>query len=379
MGMRLGRSGFRTPLVLVFAVVSAVASSGCALDAGEPVGQSEELQVAATLPDGFVAEYLAQDLSFPKGVFWAPAPAVARGYPAGVYVANSNTNRIARIPETGGSSVTFGANTGPFPVGVGFFGGPFDWDLYACNAFGGPLVRIDTSGAVTPFACAGLSIAGLDQGEGFGFGNDLYVGEWPYGRILRVDAAGNSSVFSSNPGTETRYLKFGQGGGFGFFLYYSDFSTGNVYRVSPDGTATLFAQTGAVGLEGMDFSPPGGPFGSFLYAGSLVTGQIFRIAPDGTSSVWASGFPGVADIDFRCHCRHRVGDLDLHHGRFGDHDKGFDGRECGASKHGNHPGKDANPGKKKGSKIDPNEDVVMYIVDGGNPVGAAYVIGKQGR
>lgn len=249
-----------------------------------------------SLPQGFKAEVLASDLNQPKGVISALFRAGAGPFGHDLYVAESGADRVVRV-DKGGAGATAFANTGNFPVGVALYGGPFGQYLYVGNAFNGDGVdRIDSLGNATDFALNGSNVSGLDFGRGH-YGSYLYAGVWQQGEIYKVDGAGNASLFSSNPGTQTRYLKFSHGNKFGQYLYYTDFNSGNVYRVDPEGNATLFAQTNTNGLEGFDFGP-GGAFGHYLYAGSLSTGEIFRIDPDGNVELWADGFDGAADIHF---------------------------------------------------------------------------------
>jgi hypothetical protein len=253
-----------------------------------------------TLPDGFEFEVLADGLNQPKGIVSPPHRAGAGQFGHDLlYVAVSGANVVVTVDKNGAGAQPF-ASTGPFPVGVAFFGGPFGEFLYVGNAsanlpgtFG--IERIDPEGNTTGFALEATLIAGLDFGRG-AFGKDLYAGNWTQGLIRRVDPGGNTTIFAQNPGTQTRYLKFSHGGPFGTLLYYTDFKTGDIYRVDPDGNVTLFAQTGDIGLEGLDFSP-GCAFGHYMYTGSLYTGNVYQVAPDGTVTLWG-WFDGAADIHF---------------------------------------------------------------------------------
>jgi hypothetical protein len=254
------------------------------------------VQAQPTVPEGFEVTVLASDLQAPKGIVSPLHRAGAGPFGHYLYVALSDADAIATVDKDGAGANLFADNVGDFPVGVAFYGGPFGNNLYVGNAFGGGIVMVDPSGTVSPFALAGMNIAGLDFGRG-AYGADLYAGEWTVGNIHRVDPSGTATLFTNVPGTQTRYLKFSHGGAFGTFLYFTDFLVGDIYQVDDLGAATLFASTGATSLEGFDFSP-GGAFGHFLYAGDLNSGDIFRVAPDGTVELWASGFPGAADIHF---------------------------------------------------------------------------------
>lgn len=270
--------GIAVTMLVVFAMLQTVVSA------------------APAMPSGFDVTTLASGLNQPKGIVSALHRAGTGPFGHDLYVAESGANQIVTVDKGGAGATSFASPVGIFPVGVAFFGGLFEDFLYVGNAFGGGVVKVDSNGVVSPFALAGISIAGLDFGRG-AYGNYMYAGEWPIGKIHRVDSSGTATLFSSVPGTETRYLKFSHGNGFGTFLYYTDITSGTIYKVDPSGMATVFAVTGSPCLEGFDFSP-GGAFGQYLYAGDVCNGNIYQIAPDGSVSEWASGFGGVADIHF---------------------------------------------------------------------------------
>jgi hypothetical protein len=250
-----------------------------------------------SLPAGFKAEVLASGLNQPKGLTSALFRAGAGPFGHDLYVAESGANRVVRVDKSGSGATAF-ANTGNFPVGVALYGGPFAQYLYVGNAFSGDGIdRVDSLGNTTDFALNGTGVTGLDFGRGR-FGHYLYAGVWTQGEIHKVDGAGNASLFSSKPGTQTRYLKFSHGNKFGHYLYYTDFNSGNIYRVDHKGNVSLFAQTNTSGLEGLDFAP-GGAFGHYLYVGSLSTGEIFKVDRYGNVELWADGFDGAADIHFQ--------------------------------------------------------------------------------
>jgi hypothetical protein len=251
---------------------------------------------AQTVPPEFQWKVLATGISQPKGLDAAHYQAGAGSMGRKLFVAESGQNRVVEVDRATGIWAPM-ASTGSFPVGVACYGGPFAQYMYVGNAFSGGIEKVASDGTTTQFALAGMSIAGLDFSKGI-FGQYLYAGQWAAGNIWRVDSQGNATLFASAPGTETRYLTFSKGGPFGAYLYYTDFVQGNVHRVAPDGTVTLFATLRSPGIEGLTFGP-GGIFGKDLYVGNLSTGEIFRIAEDGTWVVWASGFPGVADILFQ--------------------------------------------------------------------------------
>lgn len=253
---------------------------------------------AQSVPAGYQVSLLAGGLWSPKGITAPLHRGGAGPFGHDLYVAESGLNQIVQVDRATGT-VTFFASTlpfGSFPVGVGFYGGPFARNLYVGVAFGGGVLKMDASGGVSQFALPGASIAGLDFGRGH-YGYDLYAGEWTAGNIWRIDPAGNASLFASCVNCQTRYLKFSHGNRFGTMLYFSDFIFGDIYQVDPLGNLTLFASTGSPCLEGFDFSP-GGAFGHYLYAGDVCTGDIFQVAANGAVNLWASGFPGVADIHF---------------------------------------------------------------------------------
>lgn len=255
-------------------------------------------QGAPVVPAGYSVTLLTTGLNFPKGITSALFRQGAGNFDDWLYVAESGANRIVRVSKAGGASVPFATSTF-FPVGVNFYGGPFGEYLYIGNAFGAGITRADPNGAVTPFSLASHPVAGMDFGRGQ-YGNDLYIGEWPSGLIWRVTRDGTPVLFSTVPGTETRYIKFSQGDAFGTYLYFTDIKAARIYRVLPNGMATVFTQLAApcIQLEGFEFSP-GGVFGHYLYVGDLCTGTIYRVAPDGSYIAWATGFEGVSDIHFQ--------------------------------------------------------------------------------
>lgn len=249
-----------------------------------------------SLPPGFKADVLATGLFSPKGITTAKHHAKSGAFGDDLYVAESGLDRVVRVDKHGAGATPF-AHVGNFPVGINLYGAPFAQYLYVGNAFSGDGIdRVDTSGVTTDFSLNGFSVAGLDFGHGR-FGHYLYAGVYAQGDIYKVDSSGVATLFSPNPGTQTRYLKFSHGKGFGHYLYYTDIVAGNVYRVDHKGNATLFAETSANGLEGLDFSP-GGAFGRYMYVGSVTTGEIFRIDHHGNVKLWADGFDGAADIIF---------------------------------------------------------------------------------
>jgi DNA-binding beta-propeller fold protein YncE len=250
---------------------------------------------AQTVPNPFRVDLLAGGLSQPKGLDSARYQAGAGGMGEYLYVAESGANRVVEVDLKTGAVQPMASTLGTFPVGIGCYGGPFANYMYLGSAFSGGLERIDSNGVATPFALAGMPLAGLDFGKGQ-FGHDLYVGEWLAGNVWRVDTLGNATLFATVPG-QSRYLEFSQGGAFGQFLYVTEYLSGDVYRIDPQGAVTLFASTGTAGVEGLALGP-GGAFGTNLFVGNLITGQILEITATGSVGVWGSGFPGVADIRF---------------------------------------------------------------------------------
>ena len=251
---------------------------------------------AQTVPNPFRVRLLTDGLVQPKGIDAALHGTGAGPMGANIYVAESGLDQMVEIDIHTGAISLFSA-TGDFPVGVGCWGGPFSQYMYVGCAFsGGGIERISVDGIGTPFAMQGMNVSGLDFGKG-PFGPNLYAGEWQVGNIWQVDPAGNATLFASIPG-ESRYLRSSGGGQFGHYLYVTDFTTGKIYRIDASGNDSLFADTGVPGLEGLAFGP-GGVFGKDLYVGNLSTGEIYRVAQDGTVTLWASGFPGVADILFK--------------------------------------------------------------------------------
>jgi DNA-binding beta-propeller fold protein YncE len=250
---------------------------------------------AQTVPSPFKWTLLVSGLDQPKGLDSARRQAGAGQMGEYLYVAESGADRVVAVDPKTGVVEPVGGTLGTFPVGIGCYGGPFAQYMYLGSAFSGGIERMSVNGVTTPFALAGIPIAGLDFGNAQ-FGHDLYAGEWMAGNVWRIDAQGNATLFAAVPG-QARTLEFSQGGAFGHNLYVTEYLSGNVYRIDPQGNVTLFASTGSTGLEGLAFGP-GGAFGANLYVGNQLTGQILEITPTGSIGSWANGFPGVADLHF---------------------------------------------------------------------------------
>ena len=255
------------------------------------------LVAAPTVDPAFEYTLLVTDLVQPKGIDSAHRQAGAGPMGDYLYVAESGMNRIVRFDPDGNDLSVHAPTIGQFPVGVNCYGGPFAQYMYVGCAFSGGIERIDVNGNTAPFALLMLDIAGIDFGKGQ-FGEFMYAGEWTAGNIWKVDTLGNAVLFTTLPaGSQSRYLRFGAGGAFGHDLYVTDFMSGKIFRIDSSGLVTQFADTGALGLEGLEFSS-GGAFGRYLYTGNILTGDLYRVDSDGTVMVWASGFAGVADITF---------------------------------------------------------------------------------
>ncbi len=255
-------------------------------------------QPVPSIPN-FEVTILTSGLNKPKGVISALDEGQVIQFGYDLYVAEAGANQISKVDKEGTGFTSF-AETGEetFPVGVNFLGASFGDYLYVGIAGfeSKGIVRVDPSGALSSFALDGKRISELDHGIGE-YGDYMYAGEWPEGNIWKIDPMGNAELFSSNPETQTRYLKFSRGNGFGTLLYYTDYENGGIYRVDPEGNAEMFCSIGSPKLEGFDFGP-GGAFGHYLYVGDLQEGEIYKVDPDGEWEVWASGFDGVADIHF---------------------------------------------------------------------------------
>ncbi len=228
-------------------------------------------------------------------------------------------------------------------------GGAFGDDLYVATG-AGDILRVDSTGAATPFATGLEFPTGLAFAEIPAFGELLYVTEFGSGKIRTVDSSGVVEDFLTITGPSVRLadLAFGQdAAGFGTDLYVSDSATaggvpGKLYRVDPDaGITTVFGTDPFTALDivfsgsgpfgnglivadaidyGLDnggvrsfdsaggftllasaigtdlFDPagvalgPGGIFGEDLYVADFGTGSIFTVTPTGVLMEFATGF-----------------------------------------------------------------------------------------
>ena len=136
-----------------------------------------------------------------------------------LYVTNGpfGSGDISKVDSAGANSVfVSSANFANVPIGVGFpsTGSAFTSNLYSGLA-NGSIVRIDSAGAVTPFA-NGLGLPdGMAFSLGGAFGDKLYVADFTGHRILVVDSTGAETVFATgfnfNDGIDTKMAVTGDG------------------------------------------------------------------------------------------------------------------------------------------------------------------------
>ena len=183
-------------------------------------------------------------LTFPAGI------AFGNGGSFGtfMYVADFGVNNVWKLNGCA-AGVLFATLNQPGSIVIAPAGSPFGDFMYGTTAFSGPIVRINSSGTVTPW----LTL--------------------------------NST-----------YLKFGPGGDWGFDLYSTNTLGPPNSQIVSISSAKLVTPrvTGLVNPEGFDWG-----FGGDLFSADLGANTIYRVKPDGTKTLFAT-LPGVADVAWRC-------------------------------------------------------------------------------
>jgi hypothetical protein len=296
------------------------------------------MQSPAPIDGAFGVSVLAGGLDQPTGLALAPSASKLGGE---LFVTEAGRDRIVKIAQDGTVSVQC-CTLGAMPVSLICPEGAMGQYLFVGDALTGGIECHDAVGGSTQFALAGCGIADLAYGSWYPDrvdAADLFAFEWRTGDVWRVDAQGNAAVFAAipmgprlfarrdqpmldvlamlprarlflprtrlplfdeaaqRPQYQDGHMAFSKGAPFGRYLYVTDSVDGDIYRIGPDGVPAVLARTRSPGLEALAFSPGGG-FGKFLYVGNTTTGEILQVAHDGTVVPWASGFAGVADLQF---------------------------------------------------------------------------------
>ena len=159
-----------------------------------------------------------------------------------------------------------------FPAGIAFStGGAFLNRMYVADFGQGDVFRSTGCAAGTMFAdmFAPGSIAFPPAGSAYG--DFLYACEAFDGPIYRINSTGTKVEWLE---IETVYLRFGPGGAWGTGLYATDMSTPNgaaIVKISSAGAVTPFVDE-FVFTEGFDWG-----FDGDMFATDAATGEIWRI------------------------------------------------------------------------------------------------------
>ncbi|MGE0704360.1 MAG: SMP-30/gluconolactonase/LRE family protein [Vicinamibacterales bacterium] len=112
----------------------------------------------------------------------------------------------------------------------------------------------------------------LDAGDGA-----MLVGTGSEGRVFRVDAQGNASVFFDADELEVHAMTAAPDGGF----FVATSPDGRIYKLDRTGAATVFFEPGQRYIWALAMDPSGN-----LIAATGEQSGIYRIAPDGTGAVF---------------------------------------------------------------------------------------------
>jgi hypothetical protein len=250
------------------------------------------IQVA--VPPGFTAT------SIPFGAE-VTGMAVANGGAFGVDLYGSTSGEVRRVNVATGSVTPFasGLATGfDRPSGLSFDKGAFGTGLLYVAQNNSTVVKISSTGVVSPFASGGslFSCNGLVMAPvGSAFGAKLFVsnGNPGSGTISSVTSAGGTALFAAAANFANAPLGVdfpAAGSAFGGDLFTSVFLTGEIVRVNAAGSGSVFATGTGQSLD-MRFSPdPVGPFGDFAYVTDTLTNSVRRVAPNGSVTTFATGF-----------------------------------------------------------------------------------------
>jgi WD40 repeat protein len=180
------------------------------------------------------------------------------------------TSLIARV--LGGFAVAVALTTYPLLATPGFWQAATQADFLRGEVenlsidehgrlmLGPELRRLHEAGL--PFVWTVLN--GPDDSVFLGTGND--------GRVLRVDRAGNGSVFYDSSEMEVHALASASGGG----LFVGTSPDGKIYRVDAKGAATTFFDPDDKYIWSLAVDPKGN-----VYAATGDKGVVYRISPDG--------------------------------------------------------------------------------------------------
>lgn len=180
-----------------------------------------------------------------------------------------------------------------FPAGIAFStGGAFGNAMYVADYGLGDVFKSPGCAAATLFADLIAPGALAFPPAGSPYGGDLFACEAFDGPIYRISSTGAVSEWLA---LETVYLRFGPGGAWGTGLYatdMSDFENGKIVKISPTKVVTPLAD-GFLVPEGFDWG-----FDGDMFATDPTLGEVYRIKPNGTTTVFAT-LIGAADVAYR--------------------------------------------------------------------------------
>lgn len=163
--------------------------------------------------------------------------------------------------------------------------------LYAANSVGGTIVKVDSSGNVTPFATCLLPNTDATA-IAFDANGNLFVGCLSFSptdiEIQKIDSAGNVSVFV--PSGVLQGIPSGLAFDLSGNLYVETVGNPEIVKVDMSGNVTPFASLApAIGNGGLAFDSGGNLYaGAYLPSLSSNTIEIVKIDSAGNPNVFSS-------------------------------------------------------------------------------------------
>ena len=188
-----------------------------------------------------------------------------------LYVTNFNGAAVSRIAPDGTVSRHATVPAGPAGIVVDQDGTVYVAHYGAGNGTGRSVTRIAADGTVSEFARSAEMVApiGLARGPG----GDLYAANFYNGKIFRIDAAGELSLFAqvrlpNGAGAPIGHIAAGNGG-----LIATTLAQNRIYYVSPEGEASLLSGDGSAIVTD-------GPFGAATFErpnglAEAPTGEVY--------------------------------------------------------------------------------------------------------
>ncbi len=260
----------------------------------------------------FRAEVLTSGISQPRDISFAPGGVFGNDL---FVVSNenasgeSNTGSILTFDDSGAETVWVSGLNGPY--GIAFAdGGTFGTAIYVnCEDTLDGIRRVDpitlsVSSCLT-YVDEGTGVVLADGGK---FGDYLYavqsVGAGRPNSAYRIGGDFQDSILTTlGPGAHMNDLLLSDGGAFGEYLYTvatldpeaDGTAEGYLVRIDSDGSYLIL-------IEGIPYArtflaqSPGGLWPEVMYLASEDT--IYTVSPDWQVSTFATGFSGLAGIEF---------------------------------------------------------------------------------